>query len=119
MHFFLILQVRQNIMINEAPITLMLIKKCLITEPENRAFRYGMLHIITSLGSPIASPIGAYLLRKGGYICVFFTELTCFILGALILIWRLHRFKWSPPKTTVISKHEHMLFMTSANTTNK
>ena len=115
MHFFLILQVSQNIMINEAPITLMLINRCLITEPENRAFRYGMLHLITSLGSPIASPIGAYLLRKGGYICVFFTELTCFILGALILIWRLHRFKWSPPKTTVILKHEHMLYMTSAN----
>ena len=106
-------------MINDAPITLILINRCLITEPENRAFRYGMLHIITSLGSPIASPIGAYLLKKGGYICVFSTELTCFILGALILIWRLHRFKWSPPKTTVISKHEHMLCMTSANTTNK
>ena len=89
--------------------------KILITEPENRAFRYGMLHIITSLGSPIASPIGAYLLKKGGYICVFSTELTCFILGALILIWRLHRFKWSPPKTTVILKHEHMLCMPSAN----
>ena len=78
----------------------------LITEPENRAFRYGMLHIITSLGSPIASPIGAYRLRKGGYICVFSTELTCFILGALILIWRLHKFKWSPPKTTVNTKHD-------------
>ena len=60
-----------------------------------------MLHIISSIASPIAAPIGAYLLRTGGYICVFSTEMTCFVIGAVILIWRLQKYKWNPPKTVV------------------
>ena len=74
-----------------------------ITTPENRAFRFGMLHLATSLGRPIAPPVGAYLLRTGGYVCVFSTTLCGILLGAILLLWRIHKYKWNPPKKEKVS----------------
>lgn len=70
-----------------------------ITEPENRAFRFGMLHLATGLGRPLAAPLGAYLLRTGGFVCVFTTSLAGIVIGSLLLFWRIRGFKWNPPKT--------------------
>ncbi len=42
-----------------------------ITQPENRAFRYGMLHLASSLGRPLAAPVGAYLLKTGRFFSLF------------------------------------------------
>ena len=61
-----------------------------------------MLHIISSIAHPMATPFGAYLLRTGGYICVFSTEMLCLTIGSIILVWRLQKYKWNPPKTMVI-----------------
>ena len=36
-----------------------------ITEPENRAFRNGIIHIFTAFAIPVAMPVGAWLLREG------------------------------------------------------
>jgi MFS family permease len=69
-----------------------------ITEPDNRAFRYGMLHLASSLGRPIAAPIGAYLLKTGGYVCVFCTSLVGIVIGAVFLLIRIQSFKWKPVK---------------------
>ena len=69
-----------------------------ITEPENRAFRFGILHLASSLGRPLSAPFGAYLLRTGGYVCVFATTLTGILIGAVLCIWGIHKYKWNPPK---------------------
>jgi fucose permease len=39
-----------------------------ISTPDQRAFRMGMIHLAQSLGRPLASPVGAYLLREGCFI---------------------------------------------------
>ena len=69
-----------------------------ISSPENRAFRFGMLHLATGLGSPLSPPVGAYLLKTGGYVCVFATSLTGIVLGAILLIWRIRKYKWNPER---------------------
>ena len=66
--------------------------------PNDLAFRYGMLHLATSLGRPVAAPFGAYLFKTGGYVCVFSTSLCGTALGAAFLFWRIRSFKWNPPK---------------------
>ena len=66
--------------------------------PNDLAFRYGMLHLATSLGRPVAAPVGAYLFQTGGYVCVFSTSLCGTALGAAFLFWRIRSFKWNPPK---------------------
>ena len=66
--------------------------------PNDLAFRYGMLHLATSLGRPVAAPFGAYLFQTGGYVCVFSTSLCGTALGAAFLFWRIRSFKWDPPK---------------------
>ncbi len=39
-----------------------------ISKPDQRAFRMGMIHLASSLGRPIAAPLGAYLLKEGNQI---------------------------------------------------
>ncbi len=75
-----------------------------ISSPENRAFRYGMLHLIEGLGRPLASPLGAYLLRTGGFVCVFSTSLVGIVLGSILCIYRIRAFKWNPPKESHTKK---------------
>ena len=70
-----------------------------------------MLHIISSIAHPMATPFGAYLLRTGGYICVFSTEMLCLTIGSIILVWRLQKYKWNPPKTMVILVKNNSLCM--------
>ena len=72
-----------------------------ISEPETRAFRYGMLHIAYRIGSPLGAPLGAYLLRTGGFVCVFATSLTGIVLGSIWCVVRLRPFKWNPKKEQV------------------
>ena len=36
-----------------------------ISKPDQRAFRMGMIHLASSLGRPLAAPLGAYLLKEG------------------------------------------------------
>ena len=69
-----------------------------ITTPEERAFRFGMLTLVARLGTPLAAQAGKYLLETGGYVCVFSTTLTGIVLGGILLVWRLKRFDWNPPK---------------------
>ena len=59
----------------------------------------------------MATPFGAYLLRTGGYICVFSTEMLCLTIGSIILVWRLQKYKWNPPKTMVILVKNNSLCM--------
>ena len=54
-----------------------------ITQPEERAFRYGMLGWIKKLGNPLAAQAGKYLLEAGGYTCVFSTTLLGIVLGGI------------------------------------
>ena len=70
-------------------------------EPEYRAFRFGMLHLISGLARPIGAPIGAQLYEHGGYICVFATSLGGIILGAIYLMFRIQKYKWTPSKDAV------------------
>ena len=72
-----------------------------------------MLHIISSIAHPMATPFGAYLLRTGGYICVFSTEMLCLTIGSIILVWRLQKYKWNPPKTMVILVKNNSLYLNS------
>ncbi len=73
-----------------------------ITTPDERAFRYGMLHLATSLGRPLAAPIGAYLLDQGGYVCVISASGVGILIGAIFLIIRIKQYKWNPEKTDVV-----------------
>ena len=68
-----------------------------ITQPEERAFRYGMLGWIKKLGNPLAAQAGKYLLEAGGYTCVFSTTLFGIVLGGLLLLWRVNKYAWNPP----------------------
>ena len=36
-----------------------------ISEPDQKAFRMGMLHVVGSFSSPIGTPIGMYLFKSG------------------------------------------------------
>ena len=72
------------------------------SNPNDLAFRYGMLHLASSLGRPLAAPIGAYLYKAGGYICVFSTSLVGTATGSIYLFWRIKSFKWEPPKSKVL-----------------
>ena len=76
-----------------------------ISAPEDRAFRFGMLGLITKLAGPPSSQVGKLLFRYGNnvsrqfaYVSVFATTLGGICIGALLLIWRIHRYTWSPPK---------------------
>ena len=69
-----------------------------ITVPEERAFRYGMLGWVKKLGNPLAAQAGKYILEAGGYTAVFSTTLACIVLGGLLLIWRVQKYDWNPPK---------------------
>ena len=73
-----------------------------ITKPDERAFRFGMIHLASSLGRPLASPLGAYLLRTGGFLCVFSTTLVGIFIGAISLLLRIHKYKWNPPKSNKV-----------------
>lgn len=73
-----------------------------ISPPDTLAFRYGMLHLASSLGRTIAPPVGAYLFTTGGYTCVFTASLVGTSLGALFLTIRVRSFKWTPKKSQVI-----------------
>ena len=72
-----------------------------ISEPDTRAFRYGILNICSQLGSPIGAPLGAYLLRRGGFICVFATSLTGIVLGSIWCVISIWPYKWTPKKELV------------------
>jgi hypothetical protein len=50
-----------------------------ISKPDQRAFRMGMIHLASSLGRPIAAPLGAYLLKEGNQI---WETIHCFWLGS-------------------------------------
>ena len=41
-----------------------------ISEPDQRAFRMGMMHLAGGFGKPIGAPIGAYLYKTGKLGCV-------------------------------------------------
>ena len=69
-----------------------------ISAPEDRAFRFGMLSLVTRLANPPSAQAGKYLLRAYGYVSVFATTLGGICIGALLLVWRIHSYKWSPPK---------------------
>ena len=73
-----------------------------ITKPDERAFRFGMIHLASSLGRPLASPLGAYLLRTGGFLCVFSTTLVGIFIGAISLLLRIRKYKWNPPKSNKV-----------------
>ena len=80
-----------------------------ITKPEDRAFRYGMLHIVHSLGRPLGAPFGAYLLRTGGFLCVFCTALVGIAIGSVYLLYRINSYKWNPPKKDkVCANYQHI-----------
>ena len=90
-----------------------------ITSSENKAFRMGIVHLMSSLARPFAAPAGAWLLDKGvnlytgsktfifeikitfagGFVCVTGTSLLGITLATLWLVLRLRTFKWQPPKT--------------------
>ncbi len=86
-----------------------------ISPPETLAFRYGMLHLASSLGRAIAPPAGAQLFLTGGYVCVFTASLTGTCLGALYLVVRVASFKWTPKKSAVILSNYvfliHLLYL--------
>ncbi len=75
-----------------------------ISKPEDRAFRYGMLHLATGLGRPLAAPLGAYLLTTGGFVCVFSTSLVGIVLGSILCVWLIRSYTWNPPKKTSTKK---------------
>ena len=50
-----------------------------ITEPDKLAFRYGMLHLASSLGRPLAAPTGAYLLNQGNLSRLIFWPIRCYL----------------------------------------
>lgn len=62
------------------------------------SFFTSFFFFFTGLGRPLAAPLGAYLLRTGGYVCVFSTSLVGIVLGSLFCIIRIRSFKWNPPK---------------------
>lgn len=74
-----------------------------ITDSQYLAFRYGMIHLAGSLAKPIAPIFGAYLLKTGGYVCVFTTTLAGTILGAIVLVVMVRSYEWSPEKKHVNS----------------
>ena len=67
-----------------------------ISSPENRAFRFGMLHLAAGLAHPFSAPVGAYLLRTWGFVCVFAVSLLGIVLGSIMLIWRIRKYEWNP-----------------------
>ena len=69
-----------------------------ITSSEYLAFRYGMIHLAGSLARPIAPIFGAYLLKTGGYVCVFTTSLAGTLLGSLLLLVMIRSYEWNPEK---------------------
>ena len=69
-----------------------------ISAPEDRAFRFGMLSLVTILATPLSAQAGKYILQYFGYVSVFATTLGGICFGALLLIWRINRFKWNPPR---------------------
>ena len=84
----------------------------LFSEPEYRAFRFGMLHLFAGVARPIAAPIGAQLYKHGGYICVFATSLGGIVLGAIYLMLRIQKYKWTPSKNAVsfISQYQTIFY---------
>ena len=72
-----------------------------ITDSQYLAFRYGMIHLAGSLAKPIAPMFGAYLLKTGGYVCVFTTSLAGTILGALLLVVMVRSYEWKSEKKHV------------------
>jgi len=81
-----------------------------ITAPEDRAFRYGMMHLAHSLGRPLGAPLGAYLLRTGGFLCVFSSALVGITIGSVYLLYRIRSYKWNPPKTDKKKRNNFSLF---------
>ena len=69
-----------------------------ISAPEDRAFRFGMLSLVTLLATPPSAQAGKYILQYFGYVSVFATTLGGICFGALLLIWRINRFKWNPKR---------------------
>eukprot|EP00095_Tigriopus_kingsejongensis_P002938 maker-scaffold517_size150149-snap-gene-0.20 protein:Tk02938 transcript:maker-scaffold517_size150149-snap-gene-0.20-mRNA-1 annotation:"adenylate cyclase " len=69
-----------------------------ISKPQNRALRIGFIHIATSLPRPIASPIGAWLLREGGFTCVTSVSFVGIVLGMIFLYINLRSYQWKPPQ---------------------
>ena len=72
-----------------------------ISPPDSLAFRYGMLNLASSLGRAIGPPLGAQLLERGGFVCVFTTSLVGTMLGGLALVVRVASFQWTPQRTQV------------------
>ena len=56
-----------------------------------------------SLAKPIAPIFGAYLLKTGGYVCVFTTTLVGTMLGAIVLVVMVRSYEWNPEKKHVNS----------------
>ena len=79
-----------------------------ITLPEDRAFRYGMMHLASSLGHPLGSPFGAWLLRTTSFLGVFCTALVGIAIGSAYLLYRINAYKWNPPKTDKVYKYRIM-----------
>lgn len=73
-----------------------------ITEPDKLAFRFGMLHLASSLGRSTGPIVGATIYEHFGYIGVFSASLLGTALGSLYLVVRIWTFKWTPPKSKVI-----------------
>ena len=63
---------------------------------EQRALRMGMIQLAQLIGKPTAAPLGAYLLREGGFVCVTSASLAGTFLGGLFLAIRMRYFKWKP-----------------------
>ena len=82
-----------------------------ISLPEDRAFKFGMVHLAHFLGKPPSTIFGAYLLRTGGYVCVYASSLLCIAIGAILLTWRINRFQWKPERKSIVSFRKTRIYL--------
>ena len=64
-------------------------------------FCSGMVSIVQMLASPLSPPVGAYLFKTGGYVCVFSAQTAVLVIAALYLVWKIRAYQWKPSKKTV------------------
>ena len=59
----------------------------------------GLMHLVYTMGRPIGTLFGAYLYKKGGYLCVFGTTLLGRVIGFCFLIFTFERYQWTKEET--------------------
>ena len=64
-----------------------------------------MVSIVQMLASPLSPPVGAYLFKTGGYVCVFSAQTVILVIAALYLVWKIRAYQWKPSKKTVGQSH--------------